>query len=773
MSKRSKRRTRAQRKKKQTTVPGLVQRGRQAFQQENYALAIDLWQQAYGRPNAPVELTSALAEAYFRRAVTDAAAPIVDLKHAAQLTPTDPRYRYHLALAYHRHDNPAAAESLYRDLLAQTPPFLRAALPLAQLLIEQKKALLKDPVWALLSAREQTQLRAVDALVKKKAASTMRQLSAQPLDPVWRGLLALALKDPETARENLQLVVDRPDAPTAWRSIAQYYLGVLDVTDEQLETAFSHWRAAQENGMASRYLEQNLADLAFRLAVQAQQTGQPQRAAELLEQIPAPLVGRRYYELYRQLEMELAYQAAQKGNWAEALTHWQHASGRGENSRTTTFNLALAYQHTEDFRAAAEHWRRLLRRRPRKADHPDALSKKQVARIWQYIADDYTHSGDYDEAIKTYKNAIKWAPDNIDLRLKLVQAYQETGHWQAAENEVNRVLEKNPDYVPALVLLAEGYQNYYFPTQARDVWQHILTLEPKHPVARQQLAYTYEQEAERISLWGGATRVIEIYREGLKQVPGNPRLLLALGSTYAEQGDLEQARHYLEQAYTANPTDLQVLHTSYQIWIDFGDTSDLERIFNRVIAISPPVPGAFFLDLTQQCIEMERLDEAIRLFEYVEKHYRTDTQLAVGVALGYLSIDREKEALVILRRILQDDPTHAEANLHLGIFYHHEGQTRLAQRHWVIAEKRARKENDHILLYRIKMVTDDLLYNRQANPLQMLLEISPEVRAELAKNAPPEIAEILQNASTEELLAMMAMFNDDYDDDDDDDDFFF
>lgn len=158
MSRRSKRRRRRQKQKTQQTTPALIEQGRKAFQQADYDAAIKAWREAQRKPNAPADLTPALAEAYFRRAVTQPDPSPGDLQRASDLQPADSRYRYHLALAQHRLGELDEAEPLYRQLLAESPSFERAAEPLAQLIIEQKKSLLKDPVWEHLSQEAQTQL---------------------------------------------------------------------------------------------------------------------------------------------------------------------------------------------------------------------------------------------------------------------------------------------------------------------------------------------------------------------------------------------------------------------------------------------------------------------------------------------------------------------------------------------------------------------------------------------------------------------------------------
>jgi tetratricopeptide (TPR) repeat protein len=289
---------------------------------------------------------------------------------------------------------------------------------------------LKDPVWALLTEAQQQTLAVAEALIKGKAESTLQRLAENPLPPIWQGLTALVQGDTATASIVLNpLASPDSDASPQVRTVVRYYLGVIAAQGDQWEAALAHWQAAQSDGFNPPRLRRNISAVAYHQALQAQQTGQPQQAQKLLELVSDP--GSHVRGLAQQLSWEAGYAAAQKSDWQQALANWQQAEQAGDDSRRLLFNLALAYQHQEKFWQAADSWRTLLRRRPRKADHPDALTDQQVARIWQNVAENYSKAGHYEEAITTYRNALKWAPENLEIRLKLVDALQSEGRWQA------------------------------------------------------------------------------------------------------------------------------------------------------------------------------------------------------------------------------------------------------------------------------------------------------------------------------------------------------
>jgi len=773
MSKRSKRRKRREKQQKEEarlTGPVLAQQGLQAFRQADYAQAIKCWEQATRKKDAPEAIPSALAEAYFRLAMnhTD---PIKNMAQAVKFQPNDALYRYHLALAHHRAGNLEQAEPLYRDLLKQSPPFERAAAPLAQLLIEQKKAVPKDPVWARLSPAQQRQLAAAEALIKNKAASTLQRLAETPLEPIWQGMVALALDDIAASVTDLKpLTTPDSDAPPQICNVARYYLGLTAAQAGQDESALAHWQAAKNNDLDTPHLHRNVSVTAYTLALKAQQAGQPEQAQQLLNQVSRTAgIQQDLRAFTRQLSWEMGYAAAQKGNWQQALVNWQQAEQAGDNSRSLLFNLALAYQHQEQFGQAAEHWRTVLRRRPRKADHPEALTDQQVARIWQNIAENYSKAGHFDEAVTTYKNALKWAPNNLDIRLKLVESLQNEGRWQAAENELDRILDKDPDNVPALVLRAESYSDGYFQERPRQLWRRILKLEPQHPVARQQLAHTFEVEAMRWTEWGyNYQEAIKILKAGLKEVPDSQRLLTVTGGTYADWDKFDQARDYLAQAVARNPNDMQTLYTIFTIWLENGSKPDMMQTLQKLQAISPAPPAGLFLDLSERCLQYSQSGLTEQILNFVVHSYSADVDARVGAAGIYIELDQERKALPILRQVLKEQPDHIPANIELGFVYYYTDQTRLAKRQWDKASELARQTNNQAMVHRVKLIKDEYLHGKRPpqNMFEALKTMPPELLDELLKTAPPEIAAMLRNMSPAEMMAMLAGFGG-FDDDDD------
>jgi len=548
--------------------------------------------------------------------------------------------------------------------------------------------------------------------------------------------------------------------------VAHYYGGLLVAEAGGLEPALTQWQTAQAQGFNPKYFEGNLSSLYYQLAIRTLKSGVLQQGLAFFKQVSSLYYVIGYAEFKRQLYWTAGYAAAQRSEWAEALECWETVLKLGDDSRKLLFNLALAYQKNDRHLESAQSWRELLRRRPRKADHEDALSQEQVARIWQTAAEQFSQAGDDEEAIKTYKNAIKWQPANVELRIKLVEMYQTNGRWQAAINELNRILVEKPDYVPAMLLLAESYSDDHFGLHAGQtvaLLERVLQLEPQNLMARQQLAAYYEQQGQLSINWGGGLKQgMEFFQKGLTYAPENVNLHLHIGICYAQLKQFDQAKATFERLLAFAPKNLNAYINVYNTWLRHKRQAELAELIVRMKALANP-PGAFFVDLIEKALEFENKVVAEDLMAFLEEKYAQDDQAMMDLAMCYSGNDREARGVNLLRLVLERNPSHIEAHIRLGVLYFEMKQTRLAKRHWDLAEAQARQQNNQMMLYEIKTTRDHYLHGRRApkNMFDFITQMPPGLLDELLKNAPPEVVKMIKNnpEMLKTLLGDMAGLN--------------
>src|SRR2546423_3003153 len=112
------------------------QMGLQALQAGRFDNAIATWS---GLEQRDARVVAALAEAYFRRALTRPTSQeqVADLQRAVALAPAELRYQYHLGLALHRAGDLGTAVQRYRTVLQHDAAWPGAGMALALAALEQ------------------------------------------------------------------------------------------------------------------------------------------------------------------------------------------------------------------------------------------------------------------------------------------------------------------------------------------------------------------------------------------------------------------------------------------------------------------------------------------------------------------------------------------------------------------------------------------------------------------------------------------------------------
>ncbi|MCJ7622697.1 MAG: hypothetical protein MUO76_04275 [Anaerolineaceae bacterium] len=377
--------------------------GLKAFQNGDYQKAISTWE----RIPENLRPTSALAEAYFRRGLEHLHGPepapqagLLDLQQAISYQPDDQVYAHHLGLAAHRLGDLEQAVLAYRMARRTSKKISdRTAYPLALALLQQKQDPSSDPVWDDLSDDEKVMMIEIGAFHH-------RPYKLSPEAPLlWRSLVALDEGDHSTA----QLMLNEFQAATPIeKGIVSYYRGITAALTEDWDTTRREWVNAYAAGLRSERLLDNLAELFHRTAEELLTNGEPKTAlAAAQESALHKPNDRSLKKLMSQIYHHLGYQAASANRWDEAQSHWQKVLELDGSSFRLAYNLALSYEHSENYQAASETWSEALRRRPRSTSHPDAITDEQVARLWQRTAEAYRKADQYDDTIRVYQNAIK------------------------------------------------------------------------------------------------------------------------------------------------------------------------------------------------------------------------------------------------------------------------------------------------------------------------------------------------------------------------------
>lgn len=630
------------------------ERGQQAFARSDFTGAIAAWTKVAREENSAA-VERALAEAHFRRACqhprTVTPQMLDDLKTAAELVLDDALYAYHLGLAYHRQGDRTRAIECYRSALQRDAYHARAAYMLCLALAETGGDPKADAAWSLLTPAQQEQLVPAE-------------------NAFGQAMNALAASDWKKAEEHLQ------PALTSHPRLAHYYLGVIAWRRSDSLHALAHWLSAKASGLDTPALRHNLLVAYIHHAIQ--QTEQPQ----LIDTVRA---GLRFapdssvlQTLRQRAEFMAGSRAAEAGDWKRALNHWQAARRSNPKApRELLANLALAYEHLERWSEAADTWREVARRRPKRGEN--VWPAQHIAQVWRHADLLYARAGHFGKSAEMLRYAIRAQPDDLTLRLALVKRHMENGSWQSAEAAVMRVLEMTPEQPEALALRAQILDESSDLDLMIEAWERVLRL---NDVRQKQLAHArlitlYAERAGFYATIEDHAAAVSEYEKALALAPDDDSLRARYGAALMAV-DPQRAQ---AQFATVNPQDDEAVLTVLTALHQAGQHDAATAWLARVAAIKPP--GAELLVGLGVDLLATHADLSKRYFvQAVERGADSERpHLFTVIAVAYASQDRMNEANDYIRQALKLDAGFGPAHFNLGLWDAKKGRRRDAAEH--------------------------------------------------------------------------------------------
>jgi tetratricopeptide (TPR) repeat protein len=200
------------------------------------------------------------------------------------------------------------------------------------------------------------------------------------------------------------------------------------------------------------------------------------------------------------------------------------------------------------------------------------------------LADIYFELGDLTNAAYYGKQATRIEPENRWYHLKLADIYRRAGKNQATLNELQTILEKNPDDLDVLFLLARTYSRYEEYLKSNEIYNRIL----RKTGATQNI---YLQKYQNFNSLGMADSSIAMVEQLYQMDPDNLNNLQMLGRLYMENDQPEQAKSKLREAINRNSRDPKSLVMLADIYIKETQWDSARTLLTTVTADSLVAPA--------------------------------------------------------------------------------------------------------------------------------------------------------------------------------------
>jgi tetratricopeptide (TPR) repeat protein len=238
-----------------------------------------------------------------------------------------------------------------------------------------------------------------------------------------------------------------------------------------------------------------------------------------------------------------------------------------------------------------------------------------------------SESGNWAEAIASYKKAIKLKPDLAEAYCNLGVAYSQQGQLQEALIFLKQALKLKPDLSRTACNLGEV-----------------------------QAALGHWPEA------------VESFQHALRLHPGDPEVLKRLGAASSRLGRWPEAALAFKQALQSKPDDTQITYNLGLVYCHLGHWPEAVRALQQVLALRPDHAPAF-RHLGIACNQLGNWKEAVRCFqqEVLIKPENTEAYLNLGGM--FAQVVNWQESVQAFKRAVQAKPDHAMAHQALGVAY--------------------------------------------------------------------------------------------------------
>ncbi|MFH1743666.1 MAG: tetratricopeptide repeat protein [bacterium] len=136
---------------------------------------------------------------------------------------------------------------------------------------------------------------------------------------------------------------------------------------------------------------------------------------------------------------DLGYACMQRGNWTQAVRAFESCFDEHRDDVDFLCQLGWAYLNTNRINEAFHMWNRALKLAGGKEQVRDHLIRGNIT-----IAKRLRGQNIHQQALAHFKNALRFNPSNVEIRLMIAETYSEMRKFAAAAQEYEKILELDP-----------------------------------------------------------------------------------------------------------------------------------------------------------------------------------------------------------------------------------------------------------------------------------------------------------------------------------------
>lgn len=480
------------------------------------------------------------------------------------------------------------------------------------------------------------------------------------------GLHSLAAGDRERAQAHWAEIPTPDHNPTrveaAQMATQFFYSGALSFETQRYEAAAADWREAHRL-LRKHHLQlpwrDRLAVYYHKVAENVWRRNLPlaiecwQEAASIL---PGDPTAQANLNAAREAQ---AQQAWHNGQVEQAAALWQELLETKPNDERLLRSLAVAAEKLGRKSEAVGHWRALSRvwRQQAKQRANEPGFKDRLLQLEQHVVKLMIEADvEGQEIVAELESALKFDPDNLELRLRTADSLMGIGRTSQALKHLDAAEKQHGVSVDLLMRRGTVYSLLRRKNDAHTAFERAIELDSENIAARRAYLVLLGREAVQAEDRGNTKQAIAICEKQLKLDPKYEPAMVHLAGLYFEDYRDKEAKQLLQRVVENNPNDPQVLVRVANVYLECGMEKEATQLFQKAIEVDPSPICFFNIGLCYWKEDKEK--SAFKYFDRAAEAATTkDVDLLIEIGKILAETGKMKDGERFFKRAMAIDPS--------------------------------------------------------------------------------------------------------------------
>jgi tetratricopeptide (TPR) repeat protein len=490
-----------------------------------------------------------------------------------------------------------------------------------------------------------------------------RPVAASDGDRLLSGLSHLSRGDNDRAHEELirlPAMDHNPSRAEAAQIATQFfYGGWLDFDARRYQAALGAWREAYRLSQAHRLRlpwRDRLATFYHKIAETVLGENLPLAIECWQEAVKISPDDKTALANLAAIKQTQANAAWREGKVEQAVALWGELLKDDPQNERLNRNLAVGSERLGRKAEALTHWRALARawRRHAKQRSGEPGFKEGLLKVEERVVNLMIETGvEGQEIVNELESALKFDPDNLDLRGRIVEQLLEIGKPQAAIRHLDAMERQGGASSGLLTQKGMALDMMGRHADARKTFEQAMSLDPSDALTRRNYLIFLSQEAIRADKRNNIKRAMEICEQQLSLDQNYEPALAFLASLYLDSKRKADAKKMIERIVANDPKSPQKRVLAGSLYLRHNMRKEAEALFKEAVDLEPSPTCFFFIGMNY--LEAEEVKPALKYFDRAAEG--DDADMLIEIAMHLTEAGYVKESGRYLDKAVKLDPS--------------------------------------------------------------------------------------------------------------------